>query len=112
MEVRLPGVRTAVSSRRIYVPAARLIVRDHPHHRAIDRFAARTRNAGVIEQNNRQVRGKSVGDRRIPMIHAGTKVWHKDQRQSDLPPEPVISKTIPLASTNRVGAVTCVCSIR
>jgi len=86
MEVRLPGVRTAVSSRRIYVPRSQIDVRDHPHHRAIDRFAARTRNAGVIEQNNRQVRGKSVGDRRIPMIQAGTKVWHKDQRQSDLPP--------------------------
>ncbi len=27
------------------------------------------------------------------MIQAGTKVWHKDQRQSDLPPEPAISKT-------------------
>jgi len=60
-------------------PRSQIDVRDHPHHRAIDRFAARTRNAGVIEQNNRQVRGKSVGDRRIPMIHAGTKVWHKDQ---------------------------------
>jgi len=45
------------------------------------------------------------------MIHAGTKVWHKDQRQSDLPPEPVISKTNPLASTNRVGAVRVLCSI-
>src|SRR5271154_3147353 len=46
-----------------------------------------------IEQNNRPVRGKSVGERWIPMIHAGTKVRHKDQRQSDLLPEPAISKT-------------------
>ena len=37
--------------------------------------------------------GKSVGDRWIPVIHAGTKVRHKDQRQSDLLPESAISKT-------------------
>src|SRR5580698_2353102 len=62
----------------------------------IRRFSARPRNTGIVEKNDRSACGKTVGDRRIPMIHAGSVMGHEDEWDSGRSAETSIGKAYPV----------------
>src|SRR5207245_8193969 len=78
----------------------------------VGRLAARAGDTGIVEKDHRAVHGKAVGDcgsqwsippRKCCMKSNGSRVSLPSRRNA---------KRIPFASTNCVGAVTCVCVIR
>ena len=62
-------------------------------------------HAGIVEQNDFALLGKTVGHRRVPMIHRAHEMHVEDERHVPALPKRRYAKRIPLASTYCVGAV-------
>ena len=67
-------------------------------------FAAGAGVAGVVKQNHFAVLGKSVGHRRIPVIHGSGKVHEEEQRDVDLYAEAAVGEaTVREANASRLN---------
>src|SRR6267154_3158489 len=79
----------------------------------VRRLAARRGDPRIVEQNDRPIFRKAVGDRGIPMIHSAPKMLHEKKRRADLLSEPAVGEANPVGFNElRGGRDVLVCHIR
>src|SRR6202040_3445116 len=79
----------------------------------IGRLAARRGDPRIVEQNDRPIFRKTVGDRRIPMIHSAPKMLHEKKRRAAFPSEPAVGEANTVRFNElRGGGDVSVCHIR
>src|ERR1700676_3843951 len=79
----------------------------------VRRLAARRGDPRIVEQNDRPIFRKAVGDRGIPMIHSAPKMLHEKKRRAALLSEPAIGEANPVGFNElRGGRDVLVCHIR
>src|SRR5258708_32836106 len=61
----------------------------------VRRLAARRGDSRIVEQNDRPIFRKAVGDRGIPMIHSAPKMLHEKNRRAALLYEPAVGEGNP-----------------
>src|SRR4029077_21002013 len=69
-------------------------LRRHLHDR-VRRFSSRSRNAGIVKQNDLMIRCEAVRDHRVPAIHIGVEVLQEKQRNRSWFAETTVGITDP-----------------